>query len=82
MDFIQVIKYVLILHLCSYLGQPVCNDQTIQPYEYSNFHDCITQGYIHSYKSLMDMDKDKIEKSKLAIRFECREVKINKKIDT
>ena len=30
----------------------------------------------------MDMDKDKIEKQKLAIRFECREVKIDKKLET
>ena len=53
-----MIKYVLILHLCTYFAEPVCTSEKIMPYEYSSYHDCITQGYIHSYKDLMNMDKN------------------------
>ena len=44
------------------------------PYEYTSYHDCITQGYILSYKEIMEMDKVKVEQDKIAIRFQCREV--------
>ena len=71
-----MIKYVLILHLCSFISQPICTSQTVVAVEYKQFHDCITQGYIHAYKGMMEMDKAKIEKEKLAIRFECRGVEI------
>ena len=69
-----MIKYVLILHLCTYFGQVVCTSQKLMPYEYSSYHDCITQGYILSYKEIMEMDKAKVEQDKIAIRFQCREV--------
>ena len=46
------------------------------PYEYTSYHDCITQGYVLSYKELMEKDKDKIEKEKIAIRFQCRAVEV------
>ena len=69
-----MIKYVLILHLCTYFGQVVCTSQKLMPYEYTSYHDCITQGYILSYKGIMEMDKAKVEQDKIAIRFQCREV--------
>jgi|TARA_Y100000310_G_C19967025_1_gene483784 hypothetical protein len=71
-----MIKYVLILNICSFLSQPICNEKIIVPIEYQNFHNCITQGYIHSYNSLMKMDKDNIERNKLAIKFECKSVEV------
>ena len=71
-----MIKYVLILHLCSFISQPICTSQTVVPIEYKQFHDCITQGYIHAYKGMMELDKDKVEKEHLAIRFECRGVDV------
>ena len=71
-----MIKYVLILHLCTYFGQAVCTSQKILPYEFTSYHDCITQGYIHSYKELMNMDKTEVENKKLAIRFQCKQVEV------
>ena len=71
-----MIKYVLILHLCTYFGQAVCTSQKLLPYEFTSYHDCLTQGYIHSYKELMNMDKDKVEQEKIAIRFQCRQVDV------
>ena len=46
------------------------------PYEYTNYYDCITQGYVLSYKEMMEMDKVKVEKDKIAIRFQCRQVDV------
>ena len=71
-----MMKYVLILHLCTYFSQAVCTSQKVLPYEFENYHDCLTQGYIHSYKEVMAMDKEKVEIEKLAIRFQCRGVEI------
>ena len=71
-----MIKYVLILHLCSFISEPICTSQTILPYEYQEFHDCIKQGYIFSYQSLMEIDKNEINKDRLAIKFECRTIEV------
>ena len=71
-----MIKYVLILHLCSFISQPICTSQTVVAVQYKKFHDCITQGYIHAYKGMMKLDKDKVENEHLAIRFECRGVDV------
>ena len=71
-----MIKYVLILHLCTYFGQIECASQKILPYEFKSYHDCITQGYMHSYKELMSMDKIEVENKKLAIRFQCKQVDV------
>ena len=71
-----MIKYVLILHLCTYFGQVVCTSQKVMPYEYTSYHDCITQGYVLSYKEMMEMDKVKVEQDKIAIKFQCRQVEV------
>ena len=71
-----MIKYVLILHLCTYFGQAVCTSQKILPYEFNNYYDCITQGYMHSYKELTQMPKAEVEQKKLAIRFQCKQVDV------
>ena len=69
-----MIKYILILHLCTYFGQVNCTSQRLLPYEYKSYHECITQGYIHSYHAIMEMDKEKVEKEKIAVRFACRQI--------
>ena len=70
-------KYVIILYLCSFVNvQPVCHSEKIVGLEYNNFYDCILDGYKQSHNHLASLDKEQIIKKKLAIKFKCKEIKM------
>ena len=69
-------KYVIILYLCSFANvPPTCYSEKIVGLEFTNYYDCILDGYKQSHNHLASLDKDKIIEQKLAIRFQCKEVK-------
>ena len=69
-------KYIIILYLCSFANtEPVCYSEKIVGLEFADYHTCILKGYEHSHFTLKKMDKDKINKEKLAIKFTCKEIK-------
>ncbi len=69
-------KYVIILYLCSFVNvQPTCFSERVIALEFDNYYDCILAGYKQSHNHLAAIDKDKINKEKLAIRFQCKEIK-------
>ena len=68
-------KYVIILYLCSFVNvKPVCYSEKIVGLEFNNYYDCILNGYKQSHNHLASLDKEKIIKEKLAIRFNCKEI--------
>ena len=69
-------KYVIILYLCSFVNvQPACYSEKIVSLEFDNYYDCILNGYKQSHNHLASLDKEQITKEKLAIRFQCKEIK-------
>ena len=74
-------KFILVLHLCSMItGQ--CLDSHHPGYQFKTHYDCAIAGYALSQKSLKLLSEeeyyyglDRINKERLAIRFECRELK-------
>ena len=56
--------------------QPVCFTEKIVALEFTNYPDCILEGYRQSWSHLKSIDKDKINKEKLAIKFKCKEIKM------
>ena len=71
-------KYVLILYLCTFAGQPQCPTSTVAGVQFDNYYDCITEGYKYSYTRLKELPKEEIEEKLLAIKFECRKVETPK----
>jgi hypothetical protein len=72
-----MIKFVLILHLCSFAtGEYICSQETIAPHQYNGWEDCILDGYRQSHNVLKTVYPDQIEIEKLAIRFQCKEVEV------
>jgi hypothetical protein len=68
-------KYILILYLCSFANStPTVIQQYINPTEYPTYYDCISDGYISSYSSLMKIGVEQVNKQVLAVKFECKEV--------
>ncbi len=69
-------KYVIILYLCSFVNvQSTCYSEKAVALEFDNYYDCILQGYKQSHNHLASLDKEKIIEQKLAIRFQCKEIK-------
>ena len=75
-------KYVLILYVCSYIntGYPNCNESHIVPLEFNNYKECILQGYKSSHNTLKELYGERIEEDKLAIKFDCKGVKVGENI--
>ena len=71
-------KYILILYLCTFAGQPQCPTSTVAGVQFDNYYDCITEGYKYSYTRLKELPKEEIEEKLLAIKFECRKVETPK----
>jgi hypothetical protein len=74
-------KFILVLHLCSMLTGK-CFDSSYPSYQFKTHYDCAIAGYAFSQESLKLLAQeeyyyglDRINKERLAIRFECRELK-------
>ena len=72
----MISKWVLLLHICTFIGEPVCNSVTIAPYEFDRWSDCVRVGYMQSYKTFMQLEDTDLEQ--IAIKFECKQLKLSK----
>ena len=46
-------------------GSPVLLGETNMNIEYPNYYDCVSDGYIRSYSSIMKLGPDQVIKDKL-----------------
>ena len=51
-----------------------CPGSAIMGLQYDNWADCSQDGYKFAARHLAKIDQNKVNKEKLAIRFECRQV--------
>jgi hypothetical protein len=72
-------KYVLILYMCSMItGQ--CPSSSISGYQFDNYYSCVDAGYavaqqtFRNLPAIEDYSLDHINKNKIVIKFECKEV--------
>ena len=68
-------KFILILYICS-LNTLQCNNGSVAKVEFNNHYDCAIGGYILSHDAMKELDKDKVNENKLAIKFECKPIEI------
>ena len=60
-----------------------CPTSTISGYQFENHYDCVNAGYgvsQQTFRNLEDLEewsREYIEQEKIAIRFECKELKVN-----
>ena len=69
-------KFILILHLCSFLGETKCLDQQYIA-EFKDHYSCVRFGYIKAYESLTSLNIEEINKDRLAVKIECKEMEIS-----
>ena len=75
-------KYILILYVCSFVNvsKPICSESMVVGLEFDNYKDCILQGYKSSHNTLKELYGERIEEEKLAIKFDCKEIKMEEKV--
>ena len=56
------------------MAHPVLLGETRMNIEYPNYYDCVSDGYIRSYTSIMKLGPEKVIKDKLFITFKCEEL--------
>ena len=60
-----------------------CPTSTISGWQFENHYDCVNAGYgvsQQTFRNLEDLEewsREYIEQEKIAIRFECKELKVN-----
>jgi len=67
------VTYVLTLFLC--ISGQDCITQKTLPIEYPKYYDCVSDGYIRAYSSIMKLGVENVEQNKYLITFKCRGVK-------
>ena len=73
-------KYLLILYMCS-MNTGLCPNSTISGYQFNSHYDCVNAGYAiaqKTFRNLKDYEefpRETIEKDKIVIKFECKELK-------
>ena len=77
-----LMKYILILYVCSFVNvsNPHCGNSIVVGLEFDNYKDCILQGYKSSHNTLKELYGERIEEEKLAIKFDCKEIKVEEKV--
>ena len=75
-------KYILILYMCSMVSGE-CPSSTISGYQFESHYQCVDAGYgvsQQTFRNLQDLEewsREYIEQQKIAIRFECKELKVD-----
>ena len=60
-----------------------CPTSTISGYQFASHYDCVNAGYAiaqKTYRNLSELEEwdiDHINKNKIVVKFECREIKVN-----
>ena len=54
-----------------------CFESTITSHEYPTYYDCALSGYKLSHNTLMKLDPGRVEDAQLAVKYECRGVKVH-----
>ena len=72
-------KYLLILYMCS-INTGQCPSSNVSGYQFKSHYDCVNAGYAVAQRTFRNLeeyeefDKDHINKNKIVIKFECKEI--------
>ena len=75
-------KFMLVLHLCSVVAMK-CTDATYTGLMFADHYSCALGGYKMGYETFKRLEQDeyygldRINKEKIAIKFECKEIDTN-----
>jgi len=75
-----MIKFTLILWVCSFLGENLCMKPIIYPTLYDSWYECSREAHRESIKILTAGGFKYVNKNKIGTRYTCRPSRPNKNI--
>ena len=66
-------KFLLVLHLCSFITQ-TCPNMMYPQGTYDTWSDCAAAGYIRSLKELHTLEETDVNNLKIVVSFTCKEL--------
>jgi hypothetical protein len=69
-----MIKFTLIIWVCSFLGQQTCMQPMEYPILFDTWYECARKAHQESGKILSTMGYKKVNESRIGIKYYCREI--------
>ena len=75
-------KFLLVLHMCSMITGE-CPSSHYAGFQFNTHYDCVNAGYsvaqstFRNLKELEEWDREYLEQSKIVVKFECKELKVD-----
>ena len=69
-----MIKFTLIIWVCSFLGQQNCMQPMEYPILFDTWYECARKAHQESGKILSTMGYKKVNESRIGIKYYCREI--------
>ena len=68
-----MVKYILLMIVCSGIPGNECNSIPTPIYEFEQYHECIIYGYDYSSTMLKSLDPRNIDEFQMFTAFDCKE---------
>ena len=69
-----MIKFTLIIWVCSFLGQTTCMRPLQYPILFDRWYECTRTAHQESRKILASMGYKSVNESKIAMKYSCQEI--------
>ena len=69
-----MIKFTLIIWVCSFLGGQVCMPPIQFPVIYNSWYECSRAAHKESLKMMSNLGYNVVNKSQIAMKYRCKEV--------
>jgi hypothetical protein len=69
-----MIKFSLIIWVCSFLGKPVCLPAMEYPKHFKSWYECSRTAHTESVKMISKMGYKYVNDNKIAMSYSCREI--------
>jgi len=69
-----MIKFALIISVCSFLGQPVCLPPMEYPKHFNSWYECAKEAQTQSNLLMSKMGYEYVNKYRIAMNYSCKEV--------
>jgi len=69
-----MIKFTLIIWVCSFLGQQTCMKPMEYPILFDTWYECAREAHRESGKILSQMGYKKVNESRIGIKYYCRQI--------
>ena len=78
-------KFILVMYMCSMITND-CPSHHIPGFTFTSHYDCVQNGYKVAYNTfkvleeLEEYDREYVEKNKIVVKFECRQIQVPKPV--